>query len=434
MKHALTRFLETARRSLLADRNFRLMWLSSTITNFGGQVTLLAMPLTAITLLNATPTQMGILGALEAIPFTLFSLHSGVYIDRMKKLPIILACELLIAASLIALPIAFACGLLTMTVLYVVSFLLGCAFVVVGTAGQVFLTHIAGRERLIEANSLFTLSDSGSRLTGPGVAGALIQLLGAPIAILADCAGFIASIVMLVRIDTSEEIPTAAEHRPMLRDIGEGIRLVWRHPILRTLMVCASLWMLFFQGYATLATLFASRELGLSAGRIGAAHMLAGLGALLAATVAPRVTRRLGMGTPVTLGMFSCGLAWILFAHIAPGKHAFAQMGAALFFLDFGATLYWINYSTLRQSVTPDALLGRMTATMRFFTVALAPLGAYGAGLLGETIGLRATLTLGGLAVVLLAVCAFAFTSLRRITDLSQPGARAAAAALANSL
>jgi Na+/melibiose symporter-like transporter len=320
-----------------------------------------------------------------------------------------------------------------MAVLYGVGFLLGTAFVVVGTAGQVFLTHLAGRARLIEANSLFTASESAARLSGPGVAGALIQWLGAPYAILADCAGFVASLLMLTRIRVDEAVADIAERRPLRSEIAEGVRLVWQHPILRSLTVCAALWMLLFQGYASLATLYASRELGLSAGRIGLAHMLAGSGALLAATLAARITRRFGMGTPILAGMFSCGLAWILFAHIARGEHAFALMGAALFFLDFGATVYWINYSTLRQSVTPDELLGRMTATMRFFTVALAPLGALGAGLLAESIGLRATLTLVGLAVIALALLTFRVSGLRRVPDLSrQPFAARRAPTLAN--
>jgi hypothetical protein len=420
MKYVLTRLLDQAQASLLGQRNFRLIWTASTITNFGGQVTLLALPLAAVLLLNATPSQMGVLGAFECIPFTLFSLQAGVFIDRHRKLPILLVCEAMIGLSLAAIPVAQALGLLSMTVLYLVGFLLGTAFVVVGTASQVFLTNLAGRARLIEANSLFTASESAARLSGPGIGGALIQWLGAPYAILADCAGFLFSLAMLSRIKVDESVPAVDVHPTVRSEIAEGLRLVWHHPILRLLTICAALWLMMFQGYASIATLYASRELGLSAGRIGLAHMLAGSGALLAATAASRITRRFGMGTPILAGMFSCGVAWILFARIAPGEHAFAMMGAALFFLDFGATVYWINYSTLRQSVTPDALLGRMTGTMRFFTVALAPLGAVGSGYLAETVGLRPTLTLIGLAAIMLALATFALSGLRRVPDLSR--------------
>jgi hypothetical protein len=129
------------------------------------------------------------------------------------------------------------------------------------------------------------------------------------------------------------------------------------------------------------------------------------------------------MGTPILLGMLASGLSWILLAAIPRGAASFVLAGGALFFLDFGATTYWINYSSLRQSVTPDALLGRMTATMRFFTVAGAPLGAYAAGMLGESLGLRATLLATGCGVSVLALVAFFGSRLRHIPDLSRPKA-----------
>jgi MFS family permease len=408
------------RQGLLARRDFRLMWMASTITSFGGQISLLALPLTAVVILEATPRQMGVLAALEAVPFTLFSLPVGVFVDRMRKLPILLCCDALIGATLLTLPVMHHYGLLSMGVLYMMGFLLGSAFVVVGTAAQVYLTHIAGRKRLIEANSLFTASDSAARLTGPGLAGALIQWLSAPYAVLLDCVGFVLSVLLMAQIRFPEQAGAARERLAVFKEIGEGLQLVRRNPILRTLTWCAGLWFLFFQGFLALETLFASRELGLSAGQIGLAHMIGGAGALLSATCAARITRALGMGTPILLGMLSSGTSWILLALIPRNSASFGLMGCALFFFDFGVTLYWINFSSLRQSVTPDALLGRMTATMRFFTVALAPIGALAAGVLGDSLGLRATLTATGSAVILLAVAAFFGSRLRHVPDLSR--------------
>jgi hypothetical protein len=420
MRSYFQKLISLGGRGLLAQRDFRLMWLASTITSFGGQISLLALPLTAVVILNASPRQMGILAALEALPFTLFSLPVGVFIDRMQKQPILLFCDALIGLTLLGVPVLHHFDLLSMHVLYGVGFLLGVAFVVVGTAAQVFLTHLAGRARLIEANSLFTASDSGGRLTGPGLAGALIQWLTAPYAVLLDSFGFLLSFTLMAKIRFQEPRLTSAGQVAVLKEIGEGLKYVKGDPILRTLTWCAALWFLFFQGFLALETLFASRELGLSAGQIGLAHMIGGGGALLSALCASRITARLGMGTPILLGMLSSGFSWILLASLPKGAAAFELMGGALFFFDFGVTLYWINFSTLRQSVTPDALLGRMTATMRFFTVALAPLGAYAAGVLGESIGLRGTLMAAGGGVTLLSAVAFFGSRLRHVPDLSK--------------
>lgn len=412
------------RGSLLAERDFRLMWISSSITSFGAQISLLALPLTAVVILNATPTQMGLLTALESIPFALFSLQVGVLVDRVRKLPILLFCEAFIALVLALVPIAQFAGWLSMSVLYVVGFLLGVVYVVAGTTAQVFLTHLAGRKRLIEANSMFTASDSAARLTGPGIAGALIQFMTAPYAIVLDCFGFVLSFIALAHIHAHEDRPVVMVRRSVWRDIAEGLLLVWRHPVLRTLTYCALVWFFLFQGFLALETLFASRELGLSAGQIGLAHMLGGAGALAAALSARHITRRLGMGTPILLGMLCSGLSWVAISLIGRSRHAFEILGGALFMFDFGVTLYWIHFSSLRQSVTPDALLGRMTATMRFFTVALAPVGAFVAGALGERIGLRPTLALAGGGVITLALTAWFLSRLRTVPDLSRPEVR----------
>ena len=420
MKTGFIRIRRWVLQGLLAERDFRLMWMSATITSFGGQITLLALPLTAVLLLDATPTQMGTMAALEAIPFTLFSLQAGVLVDRLRKLPILLIGEMFVGMTLAAIPALYFFGALSMHVLYVVGFGLGVSFVVVGTAAQVFLTHLAGRQRLIEANSLFTASDSAARLTGPGVAGILIQLLGAPVAIAADCLGFVLSVLLLNRIRFKEEVQQDRPQLAMWREIKAGLALVRSDPILRTLTYCATVWFLLFQGFITLDTLFASRSLGLSPGQIGIAHMVGGGGAMLAAVLAKPMTRRFGMGTPILIGIGCSGLSWILISTIARGPYAFALLGLCLFVLDLGVTTYWINYSTLRQSVTPDALLGRMTATMRFFTVAPAPFGAYLSGWLAEKIGLRTTLAGLGASALLLGLLAMLVTNLRRVPDLTR--------------
>ena len=421
---SIQRFIERLTRpwrtGLLAQRDFRLMWLASSATSFGGQITMLALPLTAVTLLDATPAQMGIMVGFETLPFSLFALHAGVVIDRMRKLPIILACEVLISLALAAIPVAAATGHLTMTLMYVVSFILGIVFVFVGGASQVYLTQLAGRDQLIGANSLFLASESTARLTGPGLAGLLIQRLTAPIAILADCATFVISLLLLRRIRHVETVPPRRPNASATREIREGLALVLSHPILRPLTFVSTSWFIVFQGWVTLQTLYATRELGLSAGQLGAAHIIGGGGALLSAVLARHATRRFGTGPTILVGISCSALSWALLALMPASANGLWTLGAALFAFDFGITLYWIAYASLRQAVTPDHMLGRMTSTMRFFTVAAGPIGAVVAGHAGEVIGIRATLlTMSALVVGMVAILYFA-TGLRRVPDVSQ--------------
>ena len=414
------RLATRARASLLAGRDFRLMWLASTVTSFGGQVTMLALPLTAVLLLNATPGQMGMLVAAETLPFSLFSLHVGVYVDRMRKSPIMVGGQLLVGATLLTIPVAATFGWLSMTLMYGVGFVLGFAFVVLGNASQVYLTQIAGRERLIEANSLFIGSESAARLTGPGLAGLLIQWLTAPIAILVDCLTFVASLLFLTRMRHVDTLPHRTSTASVWSEIREGLALVLGDDVLRPLTFVATSWFIVFQGWNALQTLFAARELGLSAGELGVANMIGGAGALLSSLTARGLTRRLGTGVPILIGVACSATGWLLAAAIPHGHHALAALGAVLFVFDFGTTLYWINYASLRQAVTPDGMLGRMTATMRFFTVAAAPLGALAAGHAAEAFGLRATFAgMGALVVGLVALLWFR-TGLRHVPDVSR--------------
>lgn len=415
----MQRFLALWHAGLLAHRDFRLMWLSSSVTSFGGQITMLALPLTAITMLDATPRQMGMLVALEALPFSLFSLHAGVLIDRVRKLPIMLICEAMICAALLAIPVATWLGVLAMPLMYAVGFILGTVFVFVGSAAQVYLTQLAGRDRLIAANSLFIASESTARLTGPGLAGLLIQWLTAPIAILFDCISFIVSLSLLMRIRHVEVLPAKTSDTSIGREIREGLALVLKHPILRPLTLVSTSWFVIFQGWMTLQTLYATRELGLSAGELGAAHMVGGAGALVSAMLARHATRRFGTGVPILLGVLCSALAWLMLALMPKSDHAFVSLGAALFVFDFGVTLYWINYASLRQAVTPDGMLGRMTATMRFFTVAAAPLGALAAGHSAEAFGMRETFA--GMSAIVFALVTLLYlrTGLRAVPDVS---------------
>ena len=171
---------------LLQIPGYRRLWFSLLVSGLGGQITMLALPLTAVVLLQATPSQMGMLTAMELLPFVLFSLPGGVFLDRRRKFPVYIAGELLMGAFLLLIPLAWWMGLLSMPLMYLVAFCLGCVYTVAGSAAQIVLIQLVGRDQLVRAHAQNALASSLAEVTGPGLAGALIRVLGAPLAIVAD--------------------------------------------------------------------------------------------------------------------------------------------------------------------------------------------------------------------------------------------------------
>ena len=402
-------------RGLWLSRDFRRLWVSLTVTSYGAQITNLALPLTAALLLHATPLQMGILIALETLPFALCSLHAGVLLDRVRKLPVVIASDLGRALALAAIPIAAWLGRLSIDLLFVVGFVCGVQNVVGGAAYQVLLAQMAGRKRLVEANAKISLGETSAALVGPGMAGGLIQALTAPFAIAFDALGFLASALMLRRLEAKSDVVKPNGAAAVWREIGEGLRLVWENRTLWGLAWLAGLWQFLHHMQIAVLILFATRELKHSAGAIGFAYACGGFGCVLASAFAERLSRRFGVGPVIVHGLVLTVVGWQAFALLGgTGWTATLALGLAMLVFDFGAILYGINYLALRQAITPDRLLGRMTATMRFLTVAAAPLGSLFGGALATAIGLRGTLfTVAGLGVAL-SVAAILWSPVRR--------------------
>ncbi|MBX3673933.1 MAG: MFS transporter [Burkholderiales bacterium] len=407
---------------LWRNPDFVKLWGSLTITHFGGQVTFLALPLTAAIMLNASPFEVGVLTALEALPYPLFGLFAGVLVDRARKLPVIIWADIGRGLALLAVPVCAWLDVLSMPVLYVVGFLVGLGSVVGWPAYQVFMTERVGRDHLVEANAKIGVSDSASQLVGPGLAGALIQWLTAPIAILLDALSFMVSAWML------RGIPPAATDAPKIsgesvwREIGEGLAVVWRNKTLRALAWSLAAWQLFRHAYVAVVILFAARELGFSAGHVGLLFMLAGVGSLVAAGAVTPLNARFGFGPTMLAALGGTGVAWLVLGASTGGfVVASLTFGLGLFLLDFAAMTFFINYLTLRQTVTPDRLLGRVTATMICLTVATAPLGGLAGGWVAEHWGLRAAILLAG-AGALAMIPLVAWTSpLARMRTLPGP-------------
>jgi len=391
---------------LLDQTGFRRYWLSSIMTSFGTHIGALALPLCAILVLHATPAQVGILTACQVVLVAVLALPAGVWLDRRRRMPLLLACKFVQGISLASVPLAWSLGWLSMGWLYAVALIQGACSVLGVGAEQIVLTFMIGRERMIDAQARLMATDSVSRLVGPGLGGLLVQWLSAPLALLVDAVGILASGWVLSRVKPNEPEPGPSEKHP-LRDMLEGLTFIWRHPLLRTLAISTSIWHVLLYSYSTLLAVFATRELGMSAGMLGAVHMLGGAGVLLGSAIIRPMVRRFGGGRTVLTGVMMTTVASALLpcvpARLGGTEYgSAAAMAAVAFVFDCGLILFALPFLSMRQKVTPDELLGRTGSTMRFFTAVAAPLGALAAGYLAGSFSVRTALlgvAAGGVAL-----------------------------------
>lgn len=405
---------------LLRDAVFRRLWSSILISSLGGQITMLALPLTAAVLLQATPTQMGVLVAMEIAPFVLLSLPSGVWLDRVRKLPVYIAGEGALGLIVASVPLAWSLGWLSMPWMYAVGFVMGCVYVVAGAAAQIVLTQVVPRERLVEAHARNALAGSGAEVAGPGVAGALIKAVGAPMALLLDGLMLMASVAILRGVKVQEQMP-APKDAHFWRDLRAGLRFVRGTPLLVTMALTVGVWQMCHHAAIVVQILFATRTLGMSESQIGFSFIGMGLGTIAASTLGHRISARIGPGPCLLLGLAVCGAGWLLLA-IAP-TNAFgpAIFAAMLVCFGFGAVLIFINFLSLRQAVTPAPLLGRMTSTMRWLILLPAGPGALIGGWLGEHVDLRASLVFAGCGALAVSLAAWRHPLLRGVRSLPAP-------------
>lgn len=413
-------WLALAPNDLLRDATYRRLWTSILISSFGGQVTMLALPLTAAVLLHATPSQMGVLTAMELAPFVLLSLPAGVWLDRVRKLPVYVVGEGLIALVLASVPLVWYLGWLSMPFMYGVAFAIGCVFVSAGTAAQIVLTQVVPRERLVEAHAKNALASSAAEVAGPGVAGVLIKLVGAPLALLADALLLLASVLILRGLRVVENrVSTEATH--FWRDLKAGLHFVARNRMLVALATAVGVWQMCHQSAMVVQILFATRELGLNERQVGLCYIGLGLGTIVASTVGNRISRRMGPGPCLILGFAVTGLGWLQLAFAPLGAWGVASFVFMLLCFSAGAVLIFINFLALRQAVTPEPLMGRMTSSMRWLILLPAGPGALLGGYLGEHLGLRYALALGGAGSIALAVWAWQHPVLRNVRALPAP-------------
>lgn len=403
----LARLSERVRPTgLWLHSGFRKFWAAETTSAIGSHVTIVALPLLAALTLDASPAQMGLLSAASTAPFLLIGLFVGVWVDRVRRSPLLIAADLTRAALLAVIPLAWFTGWLSMGLLYSVALGSGSLTVVFEVASLSLLPALVGRESLVEGNGKLEASRSLAQIGGPGIAGWLVGLVGAPLAILLDAVSYVVSAVFLTRMAklSPEKMPTVSSHeaRNVLKDAVEGLRTVFAHPLLRSLVLCSANINFFGFVFLSVYVLYLTRDLGLGPSAVGLVFALGGVGALLGALAANPAARRLGQGPAMAVSMVLCGLFGlaiplaVVFPNVALPMVLTAEF-AQWFFL----VVYRVSEVSACQAATPDALLGRVNATQRFMVYGAIPLGGLLGGVLGEVISVPITLVVGMLGMLL---------------------------------
>jgi MFS family permease len=398
------------------------MWFSILFSNLGGQITMLALPLTAVFLLDATPTQMGLLTAMEIAPFVLLSLPGGVLIDRMRKLPLYIAGEIFMGCTLLLIPLAWAIDLLTMPLMYAVSFALGTVYTIAGSASQIVLTQLVGREKLVEAYSQNAIAGSMAEVLGPGMAGLLIRVFGAPLALVMDAFLLIGSVVMLRGIRIHEEVPPRStwKDRSFMDELMKGVNFVKSQKMLIEMAATVGAWQFFAQLALSVQIIFAVKDLGLDETLVSMSFVALGIGSVLGGMAGPKLSNRFGPGPALILGIAITSVGWISLLVLEGLLSNLILFSWMLLCFSWGATLLFVNFLSLRQSFTPTDLLGRMTTTMRWLILLPAGPGAVLGGWMAEHWGMRSSLWAAGVGTLLVALIAYARPYLKSLKVLPE--------------
>jgi predicted MFS family arabinose efflux permease len=378
------------------DPDFLKLWAGGFVSTLGFHISILAMQLTAAAVLGATPFEMGLLGAAQFLPRLLFGLIAGVWVDRLRRRPVMIVADIGRALLLASIPVAFVGGWLSMAQLYVVALGVGSFSVFFGVAAQAYVPALVGRQRLVEANARMSAGESIAQIGGPNLAGALVQVLTAPIAIGLDAISYVVSAVCIAWIRRPEPpVPPRAERRHILAEIREGLSVVAAHPILRALVVASLNIGLFTGGFRGALIVLYLVELGIAPVEFGLIYGVGGASALVGAFVARPVAASLGLGRTLVLVHLAMA-AFAAFVPLAGAVTAEARLALLLVGqvgLGIVSPIWGINGGSLQQAVTPDRVLGRVNATQQLALFGINPVGAVVGGLVASVAGLQVTLT-----------------------------------------
>jgi MFS family permease len=413
---------------LWGHADFLKLWSAETVSQFGTQVSLLALPLIAVLVLEVTAFKVALLTTIDFLPFILFSLPAGVWVDRLPRRPILVIGDVGRALCLLSIPLAYALDVLTIWQLYAVGFLVGTLTVFFDVAYQSYLPSLVRRDQLVEGNSKLEISRSSAQIGGPGLAGLLIGAITAPYAILVDAISFLGSAGFIFGIRKRETPPERARDeggnavKPSMKtEVTEGLRYVLGNPHLRWIAACTGLGNFFGNVIFALLIVWAVRSLGLTAALIGLVFTISNVGSLVAALTATKIAARLGVGPTIVMSAAVFGPGMLLFP-LASKAVALPYLIAALTLGIFGSVTYNITQVSYRQAITPERLQGRMNAVMRFIVWGALPLGSLTGGVLGSAIGLHAAIWIGAIGGSF-SVLPVALSSVRSIRTMPEPEA-----------
>ena len=379
--------------------DFRRLWFSQSLGGLGGELSDFALPSAAILLLQADAAAVGVLKALQLLPYLVFGLLVGAISDRAPRRRLMLLAAAGRSAVLASIPLAFMLHSLSLGYLYIAAAAGGTLAVVFTTAAYATLPDLVAPPQLAQANLHLQLSRSASQIAGPGISGLLIQRLGAANAILADAVTHLAAALWTARLRPAPATPAADPRRQAgtLRQIHEGLALVLRSPTIRSIMATNATLNLGVSMAQAVLLLFAYRELRLAPGLVGTLFALGSLGFLAGAATGSRLTRRLGLTPVLALTGTLIGLGVLLLPLAGMGAAAAPVLVGYQFVTSMLFPIYNANQVTLRQRLTPPDLQGRVSATVRTVGMGVIPIGSTLAGLLGLRLGLAPTIVLGGL-------------------------------------
>ena len=386
---------EGARTSLWRHHDFRQLWVGDTISQVGTQLSQLALPVLAVTVLHAGPREMGLLTAFETLAFLVVGLPAGAWVDRWRKKRVLMTGDGVRALAFGSIPLAWALGHLTLGQVYVVALLAGVATVFFDVAYQSYLPSIVAGDQMVDGNAKLQASQSVAQVAGPAVGGALLRVVSAPVLVAADAVSFALSALFVRRIRHAETPPSRESRRPLRVEIAEGLAFVVRHPLLVRITACTSISNFASGMVAALFVLYALRTLELSTPTLGAVLSVAAVGGLVGALVTSRVVRVVGEARTIPLSavFFAVGeLATPLAAYLSGTGPRVVLLTAGAAVTGVGVVVYNVTQVSFRQRLCPPALLGRMNASVRFLVWGSLPLGGLAGGFLGGGIGIVPTL------------------------------------------
>lgn len=392
------------RPSVWRHRDFVRLWSAATVSVLGSQITLIAVPFIALTMLGASAFQVALLAAIEMLPFLLFTLPAGAWLDRIRRRPVLIAADLGRGAALLLIPIAYLLGALALWQLFVVAFVTGTLTAFFDVADQSYLPVILDREDLVDGNARLQISYSAGQIAGPTLGGNLIALIAAPLVIVVDALSFLASAAFVGSIgkrETRPDRPTGADGRQtsLRAEIVVGLRYVWGNPYLRPIAGCTATSNLFAAALFAVWPVLIWQELKLPPAFYGTVMGVASVGFLVGAAVASTLPRRFGFGQTIVISA-AVGPPAFLLMTLTPASLAWAAVTlfAGWSIAGFSQVIYNVAQVSLRQGITPLEMQSRMNATMRFVVWGTIPVGALLGGMLATLLPIREAVVVAALA------------------------------------